>query len=188
MYATLEPKRRKRKTKQGIPDTRGRKPVTEQVKIVSLGRDLQRVRFVLSEDIVEKLIALYEEDYATFVFHKGPLSERYKPLRLQFAPFVNIAIPAVLLRIEPPTTDPRGHRMWRPKGSRQFITEILAAKLRIKPGIATQTLDHFWADLPGGRLQLHGLIVNFADADMIFPGGKEKPDKYQINVNNFVVQ
>lgn len=186
-YATLTPKPPRKRTRKGRPDRRGRPASNDTVRIVALGRDYGQIRFFLSEDIMEKLIELYEVDYQVFIINKGPMSERYRGLRLQFAPFVNLNIPAILLRIEPPTYDPRGSRIRRAKGGRQFLADILCAKIRVKNAILSQELEHFWADLPG-RNQLHGLIVNFHDDDMLFPSERKGPrDKYELDPNNFIV-
>jgi hypothetical protein len=187
-YATLRPPKPKgRRTKKGVLDTRGRPPAKDQVRIVSLGRDYQRVRIAFSEDILERLIEMYEYDFDQFVFGRGAMSDRYKVLRMQFAPFVNLAIPAVLMRIEPPTYDPFGSRIRRTPRGRQFIVEILAAKIRVKDGIQSQNLEHYLADLPG-KNQLRGVVLQFHDDDMIFPGPKTRGDKYELNANDLIVK
>ena len=91
------------------------------------------------------------------------------------------------MRIEPPTYDPFGSRIRRTPRGRQFIVEILAAKIRVKNGIQSQNLEHYLADLPG-KNQLRGVVLQFHDDDMIFPGPKTRGDKYELNANDLIVK
>jgi hypothetical protein len=159
-------KKRRKKRRKG----QGRKPKQGVIRIASFGRDYRSVHFVFSEDVIDKLVHMHDEEYGMFVYLTG--EARYRTLRLQFARLADIGMPAILIRIEPPTYDPHGSRMRRTRTGRQYAAQILASKLRLKNGIQSQAPEYFWADQPG-RGGLKGVIVQFDESEMLLPSPGE---------------
>ena len=155
---------KRRKTKKGRPSRVGAPRARDTIRAFSTARDYDIVRFHFSEDIVDKLFELYDLDYALINPTYG--FERHKQHRLQFVRCADMGLPLVLVRVEPPSFDPRGQRMWRPENGHQYITAIKARRIGVTDGLMNKKLEHYWADLPG-RNQLRGLIIVFPDDDML---------------------
>lgn len=166
MTEPIKKTRRRRRKKGG-----GRKPIPGRIRVSSNARDYRSVHLAFSEDVIEKLVELYDEDYREQIpipILRG--EARYNTLRLEFVRLAWMGIPAVMVRIEPPSFDPHGSRIRRIAGSRQYMTQILAEKIGIKNGIQNQLVEYFWADLPNqGPNPMHGVIMQFEDFEMLLP-------------------
>lgn len=146
-------------------DKRGRLPLTETVSVLSTGKDDRVLRFTVSWDIVEKLLQIRDGDDQTL----GPWS--FPGLRMQFVRFVDDSLPAVLIRLEPVSFDPRAPRLTKALTGRRFYASERAAKLGVCNGILTQRLQTLWAEKMGG------LIVQFQEGDMLYAEQNKEPKK-----------
>lgn len=170
----------KRKPPQPAPrdptaPRRGRPPALDTVRVYSIGMakrgtittERPSLVFEISNDLIEELFRIHDLTYAPFLYGALDKPDRYKAHRLQFVRFRDIGIPGALIRVEPPTYDPHGARLWKPNKGACFRTQVLARKLRVLPGIPRQHLEHFIDDT-----NLKGLVVTFRDEDMEYPGEK----------------
>ncbi len=129
------------------------------------------VRFEFSEDVVRHLIELRDRKYPTMPYLTP--DHRFMFLRIQFAKFADIGMPAVFVHLEPPIYDPRpgGSRsLVRAKNGRRFQTQVKGSLIGVKPDWPTTPLTLLWADQEGNPMQ--GLVLIFPDDAMLFPGPK----------------
>lgn len=178
--ATTTTKKRRRKRKG--PETRGRKPVSETVRIMALhrhGEPLRTARIVFSEDVVDKLMDLAERLYESFWYF--PRDHRMKIMRLQFARISDIGIPGIFCRVEPPTYDPRGHRVRRRYQRRQYYCQVLCRKLGLKDDFPTTDVELMWHDLEDQRLG-NGLYLMLPDHYMLPPSPAADDPQYDLTV------
>jgi hypothetical protein len=152
--------------------TLGRPPrprLTDSVRAYSSGKN--KIRFTFTADVIKKLLDMHMNIwmhmYLTQVISQ---QQRHRHFRLEFARLADIRIPAVFVRIEPPTYDPRGRRI-RKITENQLTCEITAPKIKVRWPIPPTQMELLWADqgIPGG---LNGLIMTFPDEYMIYDGPK----------------
>jgi hypothetical protein len=149
-------------------------PVTQRIRVESVGQvrsgvttpERSILRFSISADLIDELFRLHDELYKVYFFHPKPKLERYREHRIEFARLADIRIPVVLMRIEPPNYNPHGHRFRQPKGHIQYRVQVQAKKLRVRDDLPMQDLEFFVAP------EMRGIMVNFPDEAMIFPGDK----------------
>ena len=127
--------------------------------------DKTALKFLISEDLIFELLRMHDTLYKVYFFDRTPKADRYKKHRIEFARLLDMGIPAVLMRIEPPSYDPHGAKFTR--YGRQYTLQIAARKLRVKPGIARQNLSFYLAE------EMRGIMVNFAESDMVPPADVE---------------
>lgn len=155
-------------------DTRGRKPVSQSVRANWRGPNGRVVRFALSADIVEKLRMMH---MAAFSMMYGPaaLLAGHNPLRrprVEVRRLDDFGLPAVLLRIEPPSYDPKGVRLARdPRGQRWFV-EVPARAIGVHPNMLPHEIE-FVFDEKNPRL-LGGGIILMLPADVMLPPREKK--------------
>lgn len=126
--------------RKGRKVRQGRKPKQEQVRLQFHGPNGRYVRIYLTEDMVKHLADMHDR---VFGFIYTQLIDRetrgnfnpYSRIRIKFLRFEDLGIPGFILGIEPPTFDPKGHRLWRPPRSRQFCVQARRVDLGIKPGM-----------------------------------------------------
>lgn len=149
---------------------RGRPPLADAVKMIrATAKDV--CRFELSENVVAKLITLRDARYPQMPYITP--DHRFMFLRLQFAKFADIGMPAVFVHLEPPVYDPRpgGSRsLVRARNGRRFQTQIKGSLIGVKPDWPTTDLTLLWADQQGNPMQ--GLVLIFPDDAMTYPGPK----------------
>lgn len=150
------------------PKRKARPPITDQVRVYSAGAN--KLKFIFTVDVLRKLIdmhmMLYAEHYLIRII--DPYT-RYRQFRIEFARLADLRIPAVFIRIEPPTFDPRGKRIHPMKSPNTYFVEIVATKLKVRHPIPPRKLELLWAD-QGKPGELAGLIMTFPDEDMVFDG------------------
>lgn len=157
-------------------------PALDRVRVVSIPRAHTRtpeirdlLQFSISYDLVGELFRLHDELYKAYLYHPKPLAQRWREHRVEFARLMDIKIPGALMRIEPPTYNPHGMRLRLPKGYRSFTVQVAARKLRVKPNLETQVLEHMVSP------EMRGIIVTFPDEamediDNLLPlGPQQKP-------------
>lgn len=128
------------------------------------------LQFAISGDIMEELFRLHDNLYRAYGFSPEPWHKRWKHHRMQFARFMDVNIPSVLIRIEAPTFEPYGAR-FRPYG-KQYLVGVAARKLRVRPDLPTQNLSYIIDE------SLTGALVTFRDQDMApidTPTGRQRP-------------
>lgn len=156
--------RRSHKPKRSLrPKANPRQLVTETVRAYTSRKN--RIRITFSADVIKKLIDIHMDIFREHYLVPVHPKQRLRQFRLQFARLADIGIPAVFVRIEPPTFDPHGkriHRVYR----NQFYAEIVASKLRMRCPIPARKLELLWAD-QGNPYGLNGLILTFPDEDMV---------------------
>lgn len=121
-------------------------------------------RFSFTADVMEKLLDLHLGVFGAFYVQYTPKGQRHRMFRLQFARLADLRIPAVFVRIEPPTYDPHGKRIrHNPQHPNVYLCEIVLTKLKLRPGpFKPYHPELLWAD--SGRVgDLNGLILNFPD-------------------------
>ena len=159
----------KRKTKRKGPETRGRKPSTETVKVTTLarsGKSLRTARLIFSEDVVFKLLDLHERLYASFYYDSR--ADRLARLRFQFGRLSDTGIPGLFVRVEPPSYDPRGSRVRRVHKRRTFYCQILCKKLGLRDGIKVTNAELMWHDSIDDMLH-NGLYLMLPDNYVLPP-------------------
>jgi hypothetical protein len=148
---------------------------TEQVRVESLrvssrpndeGRRL--LRFTLSEDVMAHLYELHDKLYSVWYYGDKSLKKRFRQNRMQFVRFRDLGIPAVFMRIEAPSINPTGRRIWQPHNSRQYNCQVMAAEIRVKDNIPSRILEQLWMD----DISMLGVMLTFPDEDMKPPGTK----------------
>lgn len=163
--------RKKRK-----PAGRGRPALKETVKATWINGG-NTVRFVFSEDMVAKLrefhMSMFSVFYTGGLVRPDKVFDPYKAIRLEFMQFSDLSIPAVFVRIEPPTYDPKGHRLWRAKNGRRFFAQTPVKPIGVKPGQETVTLEHLFEESSPQMLG-GGMLLIFPDDYMVFPGRKNR--------------
>lgn len=181
---TPKPKKR-RKTKRKV-DRRGKPPALDNVRICIGSRD-QVAKFSFSHDIIDRLFELHDQVWGAYVYTYGP--NRHRSHRLQFVRCADLGIPAVMVRIEPPSYDPRGSRFRKDTKGRKYLCGIKAWKLGLRPETPGRKLETWWADLPG-KGQLHGLIMQFNDEDMLDPvtSRQKAGDRFNPNASDLIVR
>lgn len=157
------------KTKRGTPRLRkpggGRPPATGVVHMLTTGDSEAYVRISFSEDVIDKLVEMHAAVFGAFTMaHR--LNRNYTGLRIQFARLVDMSIPAVFVRIEPPTWDPKGKRLWRPPHSRRLQVTIACSKIGVRPGVKPAYLEQMYHESMPGVLG-GGMILNFPDDYMM---------------------
>lgn len=154
--------------KRSLRPKRNPRPAKTDLVRVTFSRE-NTARFSFTLDVMEKLIDLHLGVFGAMYFNVAPRGQRHRNFRLQFARLADLRIPAVFVRIEPPTYDPRGKRI-RFVPPNTYICEIVMTKLRLRPGyFRPQRPEMLWADQ--GRLgDLNGLILNFPDEMFDFEG------------------
>lgn len=143
-----------------------RPPKLETVNVYSAGKN--KARFTFTADVMNKLVDLHLGLFGGFYFMPAAKGQRHRMFRLQFVRFADLRIPAVFVRIEPPTYDPRGKRIHHPFPN-VYASEIVATKLKLRYPFKPHHPELLWADQgkPGG---LNGLILNFVDEAFDFVG------------------
>lgn len=150
---------------------RGRPPATEQVKVYPGSRKGDMLRFDFAENVVVKLIELRDREYPSMPYITP--DHRFKFLRIQFARFAEIGMPATFVRLEPPIYDPRhdaSRALVRVSRGRRFETQIRASMIGMRSDLETMHLTLLWADLPNQRMQ--GLVLIFPDEALLYTGPK----------------
>lgn len=164
------PRGRPRKT-----ETRGRKPISQRIRATWIDHG-RSVRLTLSEDIVQTLKHMHDEMFSVFyltALRRQRDYDPYKAIRIEFVPFNDMSIPAVLVRIEPPTFDPQGHRLWRPGKGRRFYVQVRAAAIGLLEGQPATELDFIYQE-HNARLLGGGIMVIYPDRVTAFPGPKNR--------------
>ncbi len=159
------------RAKKKGPERRGRKPTRDRVSVMALQRDdkqLNAVRFTLSENIVERLLDLHNELYP--VYKAAPRHIHLRHLRLTFHRVLQISRAHVLIQAEPPSYDPRGVKVRRKNNgidakARRYIFEVRCRRIGLRPDVPTTVLETEWLD------EQRGLIIYFPDGFMA--GGSE---------------
>lgn len=139
------------------------------------------LRFSISEDLIDQLFQFHDELYKVYFVYQDARStkeQRYARHRIEFARLADIRLPAVLMRVEPPTYDPHGQRFSRAAGSRQYRCQIAARKLRVRNDITTKDLELIVAP------NMRGIYCTFPDEDMIFEGEKLSARQKLIPIND----
>jgi hypothetical protein len=122
------------------------------------------VRFTLSEDLVDRMVALHDRKWRAFIYDFD-IARRYRNLRVQFIRMTDIPMAAVMLRILPPAQK-GGRKLCRPLNARQFHVDIPARKIGIADAIVTRELETMWMD------SAEALIALFPEGDCIFPSAR----------------
>ncbi len=155
--------------KKSLRPKRNPRPAkTETVRVIYSRKNT--ARFTFTADVMEKLLDLHLGVFGAMYFNVAPRGQRHRAFRLQFARLADLRIPAVFVRIEPPTYDPRGKRIYHnPKHPNDYNSQIVATKLRLRWPFPPYRPELLWADQakPGG---LNGLILTFPDAAFDFEG------------------
>lgn len=147
-------------------ERRGRKPTQGQLRVYPTAGG-KVLRFVISDDIVLRMTELCERVYGGLLPPQD-IRKRMRNTRMLFVRFIDTGIPAVLMRIEEPTFDPRGNKLHQVKKGKRWIVEIRAKRIGVRDNLPAQVLDFFETE----DLAMRGMIVNFNDADMIHVGPK----------------
>lgn len=139
---TAEPKKKRRRRKPGA----GRKCLVDVVHIAPIQNNC--VRITIAENLIERLVKMNDDIHGMVRVYKSILKgfEPYTGLRLQFQRFPDPEVPAVLMRIEPPTFDPRGFKFRRADHGRRYGASVHAKHLGLKHGIPAQRLETFWLE------------------------------------------
>ena len=156
----------KKKKRKPAGNRRGKPPSTNQVRVIST-HDGSILRFTLSDDVVQRLVALHDSLFKGLL-PSTVMQHRMRHLRMEFVRFVDLAIPAVLMRIEQPTFDPKGVRLHQVKGGKRWQCQIAARRIGVRAGLPAHAVDYYETE----DTMLRGVIVNFADEDMIHLGEK----------------
>lgn len=161
---TQQGKRRKRVPGAGAPPQKG------LVHMLSTGKNKAYIRLTFTEDVVDTLVEMHDKVFGAFVAaHRA--NKRYEGLRVQFARLVDMSIPGIFCRIEPPSWDARGKRLWRPPHSRRFQVTIACSKIGVKPNCYPVYLEQIYTEsmpnILGG-----GMLLMFPDSYMEFDGPK----------------
>lgn len=163
---TKKGKRRKRRPGAGAP------PQKDLVHLLSTGKDKAYLRLTFTEDVIDKLVEMHSKVFGAFVTaHR--LNKKYEGLRIQFARLVDMSIPGIFCRIEPPTWDPRGKRLWRAPNSRRFQVTIACSKVGVKPGVPPVYLEQLYHESVPNTLG-GGMLLMFPDSYMEFDGPKNR--------------
>ena len=153
------PRGRKRQPRARPPKAKkppGPRALRDTLHLTGVGLGQRLIRFTLSEDIIDRLIELHDEKYASMYY--TTIEARKRRLRLQFVRLTDLNIPAVMIVVEPPSYDPRGwltHRV-----QRRYTCTVSARRLGLRSGIPRRDPFWYWAE------NMLGLIVNFDDEDM----------------------
>lgn len=171
-------RRRKRKRAPG----HGFQPSRETVRVNWLGPDGRDARFAISEDLIEELRRMHDEVfgavYATSPGRFQPGYDRMAAVRLFFTRFADLNLPVVHLRIEPPTYNPKGHRIWRHKSSRQWYVTIRAERIGLKNAQPSIGRLEYLYDEKRAAVMGGGLLLCFPDDAMLQPGRKTRRPSY----------
>lgn len=156
-------------------ETRGRKPVAGTVRVNWCGIKGRTVRFAISEDLVNKLRTMH---MAAFSVAYGPatLFGSYNPLltpRVEFMRFDDLGMNAVMLRIEPPTYDPKGVRLRRDPKGRRWYAEIPAHRLGVHPNMLPREIEYM-VDDKNPRALGGGMIFVLPEEVMVPPRSKAR--------------
>lgn len=143
-------------------------PALDRIRVTSVGQarngkttvERTLLQFSISWDLMAELFRMHDELYKVYFYAPEPPRERWRKHRLEFARLMDIHIPGVLMRIEPPNYDPHGARLRRTKGRRSFMVQVAARKLRVKPDITPKVLEHMISP------EMRGIIATFPDDDM----------------------
>jgi hypothetical protein len=157
-------------------ETRGRKPTENKVTVMSLKRNnqpLKAVRFTLSENLVDRLLALHNKKFPVFtmvpqefkhIFSKEQLRQQHlKNLRLVFLRLIGddglpIPRPHIVIRAETPSYDPRGTRIVRkingPQSprARRYQFEVRCKRFGLRAEIPSTSLETEWMDAERGLI------------------------------------
>lgn len=151
----------------GEPDRRGRAVAVDTVRVNATLQGKTLV-FAISEDIMDRLIELHNRVFRGYMVGI-PEARQKRTMRMLFVRFIDMGMPAVMIRIEEPTFDPKGLKIWRPPDSRRWFCQIRARRIGVRDGITPQALEHIWMDQSAAD---RGLILIFNDADMLHVGPK----------------
>ncbi len=183
MIGGEKPGPKPKKKKRPLPRGRKRRPgggrsiSTDTARVTSYGRTHSFLRITLSEDLVEMLIDMHDKVFGGMLRRTKPKKDEithYEGTRLEFARLMDMSIPAIFLRVEPPSFDPKGYRLFRPGGrGRQYCVQIKASRVGVKDNIATCRLETMLQqsapNLFGG-----GMLLLFPDEAMIYDGPKAR--------------
>lgn len=162
------PRKKKRKSNAG------RKPLFNTVK-ASWTNKGKTIRFTVSEDLAEEFKRAHGAFFNSFyqIEMARQRHDPYRYIRIEFVRFEELGIPAVLARIEQPTFNPTGHRLWKDKVGRRFFVQVQAKAIGVKEGQENVTIETLYAaDLPGTLAG--GMMFIFPDDYMEFQGAKDR--------------
>lgn len=165
---------RQRKAPKSHVERRGRKPSHHTIRVNWVGEDLDVLRFTISADLVEQLKRAHDAAFG-ILYGFGSLHEAragydpYKTIRIEFMRFEDTGIPAVFIRIEPPTYHPTGHRMWKVPNGHQFQVEVRCREVGVKPDMPNLKCDYLF-DEKQPKVLGGGMIVSFPDHYINFSG------------------
>lgn len=155
----IEIKQPRRKKKQTKPK-RGR-PKATNVSVTPITQTKIQVTF--PEEVIRRLLELHDEKH--MFKYDTPREHRWAEMRIEFARLGDLGMPAVFVRFEAPSFNPRGYRLRR-VGVR-YIVRLNPTKIGLRHDLKTRRPEHMWFDIDPNILGL-GLI--FDDADMLSPG------------------
>jgi hypothetical protein len=134
---------------------------------------LKAVRFTLSENLVDRLLALHNKKFPVFtmvpqefkhIFSKEQLRQQHlKNLRLVFLRLIGddglpIPRPHIVIRAETPSYDPRGTRIVRkingPQSprARRYQFEVRCKRFGLRAEIPSTSLETEWMDAERGLI------------------------------------
>lgn len=133
---------------------RGRPPSTGLVRIYSTGPARDIVRFIMTHDVVERLLQLRDTPQIRLIDTRG--------LRVRFLRPRELNMPATLMTMEPPTFDPVGQRISRVNSgpergglsSNRYQVHIRCKALNLIPGFEPFVVDTLWLDDTRGVLMI----------------------------------
>lgn len=169
------PKRKKRKTQ-----SHGVAPKQDAIRANWTGLNGNRVRLAISEDLINDLKTMHDAVFgAVYQTSFGRYQPNYDPMagtRVFFTRFADWSLPVVHMRIEPPTYNPKGHKIWRTKHSRQYFVEVYADALGLRHNLAPLDVGHLF-DVAHPKFMGGGMLLTFPDAAMAHRGKVRKVPK-----------
>lgn len=166
--------------KKPAPARRGRKPSTKTIRASWVGPMGTVLRLSISSDVVEHLKRAHDAAFGIMYgfgsFHAARAGyDPYKMMRIEFMRFEDTGIPAVFIRIEPPTYNPTGHRMWRVPGGHQFQVEVRCSEVGLKTDLPPLKCEYLF-DEARPKVLGGGMMVTFPDHYMNFGGAPVNRD------------
>lgn len=162
---------------------RGRPLSTETVRMMSVTNSdkdtLETLRFVLSFDVVERLLQLRDMNPKAKL---GP--KNWSWLRVEFLSFDDKSMPCAFMRLAPGDLHQsqlsRFPKLTKDYTGHQFKTHVRASTIGVRNAVLTQRLETMWME---DRRFPRGLLLIFEDDDMLYTGTKRRLAEFDIKAS-----
>lgn len=157
-------------------ETRGRKPAIDTIRANWIDGG-KYVRLSISDDLVAQLktahAAMFQAFYLNSFVRRETGYDPFKAIRIEVMRFDDITMPAVLVRIETPNFDPKGHRLWQAKTGKRWYVQFRAAELGLRDSMPATKLEYLF-EPASPKLLGGGMVLLFPDECMIYEGKKNR--------------